>query len=394
MSERDHALALWARSGAMALSGRPDGPPVAAPGHPAAALAECLAALETWALDCAGARPQLPSVELLGERAAIAGLRRSGSRSCGGAFELIPTEDGFLGLSLARSSDVDLLPALLERRDVPEPWSAVRTWARHLPTREAVDRCRLLGLPCAEVPSTPMVREPVVTRATGGRRKLSERPRILDLTSLWAGPLCSHLLGLCGVDVIKVESRNRPDGARQGSAEFFDLLNAGKSMIALDFSEPSEFARLVELVHDVDLVLEASRPRALIQFGLVAEDVVREGVNWVSITAHGRDSHDVGFGDDTAAAGGLVAWDDQGPLVCGDALGDPLSGAAAALACVGALTSTHAQLLDVSMEAVCSSTVGPVADHEVVRTGETWSVVTGSGVFPVEPPRRRLEAIG
>ena len=47
----------------------------------------------------------------------------------------------------------------------------------------------------------------------------------------------------------------------------------------------------------------------------------------VSITAFGRDSNRIGFGDDVAAAAGLVALDDAGdPVFCGDAIADPLTG--------------------------------------------------------------------
>ena len=51
----------------------------------------------------------------------------------------------------------------------------------------------------------------------------------------------------------------------------------------------------------------------------------------MSITASGRDSPRVGFGDDVAAGAGLVACDQAGqPVFCGDALADPLTGLAAA----------------------------------------------------------------
>ena len=48
------------------------------------------------------------------------------------------------------------------------------------------------------------------------------------------------LLAELGARVIKVESVDRPDGARRGPAAFFDLLNAEKESLALDFAHPGD----------------------------------------------------------------------------------------------------------------------------------------------------------
>ena len=75
---------------------------------------------------------------------------------------------------------------------------------------------------------------------------------------------------------------------------------------------------------------------------------------WISITGYGRceSAHRVAFGDDAAAAGGLVARTGAGPLFCADAIADPLTGLTAAEACVDKLRSGGRWLLDVSMAAV------------------------------------------
>ena len=52
---------------------------------------------------------------------------------------------------------------------------------------------------------------------TGMRHELAAPPRIVDLSALWAGPLCAHLLQLAGASVVKLESTRRPDGARFGA---------------------------------------------------------------------------------------------------------------------------------------------------------------------------------
>ena len=58
---------------------------------------------------------------------------------------------------------------------------------------------------------------------------------VADLSSMWAGPLCARMLGLAGADIIKVESADRPDGARSGNREFFDWLHAGHRSLSADF---------------------------------------------------------------------------------------------------------------------------------------------------------------
>jgi hypothetical protein len=99
---------------------------------------------------------------------------------------------------------------------------------------------------------------------------------VLDLSSLWAGPLCAHLLGLAGARVVKLESASRPDGARAGSAAFFDLLNAGKASVALDLSSRAGRDSLRRLIASSDIVIESARPRALRQLGIEAEALVAE----------------------------------------------------------------------------------------------------------------------
>jgi hypothetical protein len=369
------AVEAWADSGAMALTGRPDGAPVLPPGNAATVVREQLGALGI----------AVPG--LLGERAAYAGLRRNGPWSCGGAMRVLPTADGLLALSLPRASDLELLPALVEA-EVTDPWATAATWAIRTPTADAVARVGLLGLAGGAVSALPEAPRPgVVATALGTRRPSTERPLVVDLTSLWAGPLCAHLLGLRGARVVKVESRHRPDGARRGPADFFALLHRGHEQVHLDFGGDLDVLR--DLVREADLVLEASRPRALRHLGLVAEDVVAAGTSWLSITARGRASDRVGFGDDVAASAGLVHHDGGDVLPVADALADPLAGVAAASAAADALAAEEARLVDVSMWHVAAATRGDVPEHDVTRSGGAWWVECAAGRYAVREPRTR-----
>jgi hypothetical protein len=351
---------LWVRSGARALTGRRDGPELACAGAPASAVQAALDALA--GLGVTG----LPDVGLLGERAALLGFQRSAPFSAGGSFCILPATDGWFGLSLARDSDVEMLPALIDGSLGDDPWESVAKWLHRVTAAEASSRAALLGLPAAPVPmGLPLIRRPGIVVTRGGPRVVVDHPVVLDLTSLWAGPLCAQVLGLTGARVIKVESATRPDGAR-ATQKFFDRLHAGHEFVSLDFD--AERAELHRLVAAADVVLEGSRPRALRQLGIDADEQVARGAIWISITAYGRvraDAMRVGFGDDVAAGAGLAAWEGGVPYPAGDALADPLAGISAAAAAVAALGKTYGALLDVSMHdvavAAASASEAPLA---------------------------------
>lgn len=351
----DPTVERWAASGLMALTGsvaRPLGPP-----------SGLLERLDELAAPFAG----LDAPALLGERAALMGLWRRGSTSCGGSCHLLPSAAGWVAVSLPREEDRDLVPAWLELASPPatEPavWTAVRRAFAEREEFALLERASLLGLPVARLgeASAPGV----LAERLGDAPALAgpEDLLVVDLSSLWAGPLCGDLLARAGARVIKVESTSRPDGARRGPASFFDLLNGAKRSVALDFNDAGHRALLVRLVHSADVVIEASRPRALEQLGIVAADMVASGPRlWISITAYGRQGPSgtrVGFGDDAAAAGRLVAWSDEGPVFCGDAIADPLTGLTAASHALQALRDGGRWLLDIAMAGVAASFAGP-----------------------------------
>lgn len=350
-------MTRWADSGAMALTGLPDHPM-----GPPAGLVEGVDRV-------ARSFPGLDALALLGERAALMGLWRRGTTSCGGSCRLLPSGAGFMAVSLPRAEDMEAVPAWLELDEVPASvpamWSSVTSHLQHGDPDLLLARAQLLGLPAAWVGES--------AGHVGVRRSpLGEAlPRpdltgllVVDLSALWAGPLCGDLLARAGARVVKVESTQRPDGARRGPAEFFDLLNGSKRSVALNFRDHTDVRILHALLRRADVVIEASRPRALAQLGLDGADLVRAGGPqvWVSITGHGRAgeaANRVAFGDDAAAAGGLVVWRNGVPLFCADAIADPLTGLTAADACQRTLAAGGRWLLDVSMSAVSAGFSGP-----------------------------------
>jgi crotonobetainyl-CoA:carnitine CoA-transferase CaiB-like acyl-CoA transferase len=367
----DPPVLRWAASGAMALTGLPDvplGPPER---------------LVDGVEDLGRPFPNLDALALLGERAAHMALWRRGSTSCGGSCRLFASSGGHLAVSLARDEDFEAIPAWLELDRVPAnapaAWSAVADAVASRDRDELVARATLLGLPVALVGEA--AERTAVDRITLGPAPPREPAglTVVDLSALWAGPLCGDLLARSGAYVIKVESPARPDGARRGPAAFFDLLNGRKRSVALDFRHPEGIEALRALIARADVVIEASRPRALEQLGIRAADEVRgRGPQvWVSITGYGRTDAGsrVAFGDDAAAGGGLVVWHEGTAMFCADAVADPVTGLAAANACLRALASGGRWLLDVSMAGVCASLAGPT--------------LSAPADLAVEPPRAR-----
>ena len=316
------------------------------------------------------ARPfeDLNALALLGERAVHMGLWRRGSTSCGGSCRLLRSGNGYLAVSLARDEDFEGVPAWLELdgtpTSTPAAWSAVEHAVSSRDAEELVARAALLGLPVARVGEA--AGKPALVQTPLGSAPVRQPAGsvVVDLTALWAGPLCGDLLAGAGATVIKVESPARPDGARRGPAGFFDLLNGRKRSVALDFTRNEGIDTLCALVRRADVVLEASRPRALEQLGLRAADEVQSGGPqvWVSITGYGRKGEAggrVAFGDDAAGGGGLVVWHEGAAMFCADAIADPITGLAAARACLDALASGGRWLLDVSMAGVCAALASP-----------------------------------
>jgi hypothetical protein len=402
-------LAAWAEGGAMALTGREGERPLGPPAPLVAGLVRIGAELERHAAR-RGVDLTFDPVRALCIRAAFSELDRRGDVSCGGATRLLRAGDGWIAVCLARDDDIAMIPAWLEIDAVPsDHWSAVEIVMRHRSVADVVRRASLVGMPVAalgEVWSQSNrdcgVRTTVVTPR--GPRKVRDRPLVVDLSSLWAGPLCGQVLGQLGARVIKVESHSRPDAARQVTTGFFEFLNAGKESVVLDFDAPSDIEWLQRLLRLADVVIEGSRPRALEQLGIYAQDVVSEGASvWLSITGYGRDPglrDRVAFGDDAAVAGGLVVWDERGPCFCADAVADPLTGMAAAAAVLDALERTdreHGLIVDVAMSAVAAAFAGPTvivpADVEA-RPPRVPTVVAGGSKLGEHSEAIRVELSG
>jgi len=291
--------------------------------------------------------------------------------------------------------------------------SALATVALARPAEDLVAAAQLLGVPAAALPPAcrpPTSRpapEPDIDQSGPSWRATRIAPPspsarlagavVADLSSMWAGPLCARLLHLAGADVIKVESPDRPDGARAGNREFYDWLHAGHRSLAADFKTADGRAALKALLGVADIVIEASRPRALASLGLAPDMIPHpDGQVWLSITGYGRAVPErVAFGDDAAVAGGLIGWTAGGPapepVFCADAIADPLAGVCGALAVARSAAAGGGELIDLSMREVAAAFAAAAAPahgpHEVRPDGIVTCPLSGRQQA-VLPPRR------
>lgn len=402
--ERDAALD-WAASGAMALTGEADGPPRCSPGWQsayvtgAAAAAALVARLLPW---WSGEDP-LPPTDApasLGWRAAAQGLTRHGRTSCGGSTRLFVVDGVDVAAGLPRPDDVALLEAWSRRPVSGDPWRAVASGLARLGAAEGVERAQLLGLPFAAAasPHGAVAPAPFSWSGASAGAVRSDPPLVVDLTSLWAGPLCTALLGRAGARVLRVEAPSRPDPTRWSAPALWQLLDDGKEHAAADLATPDGRRALRWLLERADVVVESSRPRVLDQLGLGPETLLAERPEllWVSITGYGRTGRGrdrVALGDDAATAGGIVALTGSPgrTVFCADAYADPVTGIHAAFGTLAALASGRGGLLDVAMADVVGHLVADADQRAGAAPVEPsdggWVVVSDGGSELVAPPR-------
>ena len=127
--------------------------------------------------------------------------------------------------------------------------------------------------------------------------------RILDMTTFWAGPCCTHFMAMLGAEVIHVESARRPDGTRLiagipvsedqwwEKSPIFAALNTNKKGLTLDLQSPRGRELLRRLIATCDVVVENFTPRVLDQIGLDFEAVqaIRPDVVMLRMPGFGLD---------------------------------------------------------------------------------------------------------
>jgi CoA-transferase family III len=291
------------------------------------------------------------------DRAGLLQLDEPGLVSANRACHMIRAADGWIVANLAREDDQTLVPAWLRCDPEPEHWTAIERCALGRTSNDLIEGAILLGLPAGRVGEVrcETFETPRLLLSQPAPRRADHPPKVIDLSALWAGPMCGAILAAMGADVVKVESAGRPDPTRATMPEFFRRLNGGKTERRLDFTADGGREELAQLFASADIVVTSARPRAFASLGLSPETIfaANPSLVWVAITGYGwtgAEAQRVAFGDDAAAAGGLVRWTPAGaPHFLGDALADPVTGLSAALGALTAYASGGGWLVDVAM---------------------------------------------
>ncbi|HYT96473.1 MAG TPA: CaiB/BaiF CoA-transferase family protein, partial [Casimicrobiaceae bacterium] len=192
--------------------------------------------------------------------------------------------------------------------------------------------------------------------------------RVLDLTRLLPGPVCSLYLGDFGADVIKIEDTDAGDYSRGigGNAAtvsaFYRLINRNKRSLALNLKDSRGRDAFLSLACTADVVVEGFRPGVMkslrLDYPIVAEANPR--IVFCSLSGYGQDGprsqaagHDInylgyaGVLDQTGARGGPPALSN---LQIADLLGGAATAAIGILvALVGALRTGRGRYVDVAM---------------------------------------------
>jgi crotonobetainyl-CoA:carnitine CoA-transferase CaiB-like acyl-CoA transferase len=174
--------------------------------------------------------------------------------------------------------------------------------------------------------------------------------KVLDLSRVLAGPLCTMLLGDLGAHVLKVERTGKGDETREwgppfderGESAYYLSTNRNKLSLAVDLAWANDRELVLHLIHGADVVVENFLPGALGRLGI---DATRELARhprlvWCSITGFGADSLRPGYDFVVQAESGWMAITGEpagSPMKTGVALADVIAGKDAAVAILAAL---------------------------------------------------------
>jgi crotonobetainyl-CoA:carnitine CoA-transferase CaiB-like acyl-CoA transferase len=176
--------------------------------------------------------------------------------------------------------------------------------------------------------------------------------KVLDLTRVLAGPLCTMALGDLGARVIKVERPGLGDETRgwgppfdaAGQSAYFLSINRNKLSVALDLDADEDRRTLLSLAETADVVVENFRTGTLERRGIHALALLerRPDLVWCRLTGFAAGDERPGYDAVIQAESGWMAITgppDGEPTKIGVALADVCAGKDAAIAILACLAS-------------------------------------------------------
>ena len=201
--------------------------------------------------------------------------------------------------------------------------------------------------------------------------------RVLDVSTIVAGPLCCQVLGDYGADVVKIEHPRLGDSMRghgpqkDGVPLWWKEISRNKRVLALDLSRPAGAQVFRRLAATADVVLENFRPGTFERWGVGPEVLHADnpGLVLLRLTGFGQQgpySQRPGFGTLAEAMSGfahLTGEPDRPPTLPSFGLADSICGLAASTAVLTALRHRDAtgegQVIDLDIWAPITTAVGP-----------------------------------
>ncbi|WP_327749022.1 CoA transferase [Streptomyces europaeiscabiei] len=201
--------------------------------------------------------------------------------------------------------------------------------------------------------------------------------RVLDLATLFAGPLAATMLGDFGAEVIKIEHPTKPDPSRghgpskNGVGLWWKLLGRNKRTLTLNLSTPGGRDTLLRLVATADVIIENFRPGTLEKWGLGWKELSAANPRLVlaRVTGFGQFgpyAHRPGFGTLAEAMSGFAAITgepDAPPVLPPFGLADSIAGLATAYAVMTALAARdrtgEGQTVDMAIIEPILTVLGP-----------------------------------
>ena len=198
--------------------------------------------------------------------------------------------------------------------------------------------------------------------------------RVVDISTIFAGPHCARYLADFGADVAKVErpsgdsSRNIGWRAADGETLWWKLANRGKRAITLDLKNSGDLATLKRMLSVADVLVENFRPGKLESLGLVPDELFETNpkLTITRLTGFGQSGpyrDRPGFATLAEAMSGFASMNgeaDGAPLLPPIALTDELAGLAAAFATMVAVHAGGGQTVDVNLLETMMQIMGPL----------------------------------
>jgi crotonobetainyl-CoA:carnitine CoA-transferase CaiB-like acyl-CoA transferase len=198
--------------------------------------------------------------------------------------------------------------------------------------------------------------------------------RVVDISTVFAGPHCARYLADFGADVVKVErpsgdtSRNIGWRDNDGETLWWKLANRGKRAITLDLRHPEDVATLRRMLSVADVLVENLRPGKLEALGFVPDELfqVNPKLTITRVTGFGQSGpyrDRAGFATLAEAMSGFASMNGEAggaPLLPPIALTDELAGLAAAFATMVAVHAGGGQTVDVNLLETMMQVMGPL----------------------------------